>query len=70
MGLGPYLKSTPRHWLFRTTGAVLSSPPPPDAELLPVLTLTDRSVRPRTMPESHDAVVVEVVDEDDDEEEE
>jgi hypothetical protein len=34
------------------------------------LTLTDRSVRPRTMPESHDAVVVEVVDEDDDEEEE
>jgi hypothetical protein len=70
MGLGPYLKSTPRHWFFRTTGPVLSPPPPPAATLLPILTLADRSVRPRTMPESHDVVVEDAEDDDEEEEEE
>jgi hypothetical protein len=69
MGLGPYLKSTPRHWFFRTTGPVLSPLPPPAAELLPILALAGRSVRPRTMPESHDVVVEDEDDEDEEEEE-
>lgn len=60
-GLGPYLKSTPRHWFFRTTGPVLSVPPT-TLELLPILTLPDR---PRTMPENHEVLVEEEEDEDD-----
>lgn len=62
------MKSTPRHWFFRTTGPVLSAPSP-TVEFLPILTLPGRSDRSRTIPESQELVVEADEDEDDKEEE-
>lgn len=55
MGFGPYLKSTPRNWFFRTTEPE-KSPEPPETESEPILTDPDLSDRPRTTPENHEPV--------------
>lgn len=68
IGLGPYLNSTPRNWFFRTTGPAWS-PAPAEMELLPIFKLLDRSVLPRTMPESQEPVDEEDVDDEEDDDE-
>lgn len=63
------MKSTPRHWFFRTTGPVISAPSP-TVGFLPILTLPGRSDRSRTMLESQELVVEDDEDEDDKEDKE
>ena len=62
IGLGPYLKSTPRQWFFFTIGETLSPKPAAAGELLLILAGPER---PLTMPENHDVEEEEDEDEDD-----
>lgn len=55
MGLGPYLKSTPRNWFLPLMGPSQSAATPlPEEELPAILTEEDLSWRPLTMLENQE----------------